>query len=237
MAEIKVSALPAATAPDGTEVVPVVQGGVTKRLPVGAAGGLATLLANGKHDPAQSATLVLPPPPVGLYLGEGGVGQASTQYVNAAVYLTPLRMAPGTVDRIVIMVNTVGSAGSVHRLGIYKQRVGERFGTCDLLVDGGTVDTATTTGLKELVVAATIPFDGLYFLAVVQQGAPATTAAIDSYNILTMTDLGGIPLVTGGFNNGFLGFKATASQAGALAPTTTGQAEFTNQPRVYVRYA
>lgn len=54
--EIRFSALPAAAAPDGTEIAPVVQGGVTKKIPVGAANGLATLGTDGKLKPSQSAT-------------------------------------------------------------------------------------------------------------------------------------------------------------------------------------
>lgn len=79
-----------------------------------------------------------------------------------------------TADRIGIEVVTAGSAGSVHRLGIWANSSGVP-GT--LLVDAGTVDS-TTTGAKELTISQSIAANTLYWAGVAQQGNPTTRAVI-----------------------------------------------------------
>lgn len=57
MADVKISQLPAATTPlAGTELVPIVQGGVTKQVIVSAIGnGIGNNLANYADDTAAAA--------------------------------------------------------------------------------------------------------------------------------------------------------------------------------------
>lgn len=82
--------------------------------------------------------------------------------------------ASTTFDRIRVEVTSAGSAGSVHRLGIYGS--GADGAPDALVLDAGTVDT-TTTGLKDITISQALP-PGIYWIAVVQQGSPTTTATL-----------------------------------------------------------
>jgi hypothetical protein len=94
-------------------------------------------------------------------------GQARS--LNQMIYAPTLVGKPITVDRIAINVS-VAEAGATPRLGIYARSSDNRPG--DLILDCGTVD-ASTTGVKEITISATIPA-GLFFVAVAHQGASST---------------------------------------------------------------
>ena len=76
-----------------------------------------------------------------------------------------------TIDRIGISVNTAGAAGSVIRLGIYRDD--GAIGPDALVLDAGTLDS-TTTGRKEIVISQALTPDN-YWLMLAGQGTPASS--------------------------------------------------------------
>ena len=83
-----------------------------------------------------------------------------------------------TLDRIGVSVNTAGAAGSVIRLGIYRDD--GAIGPDALVLDAGTVDS-TTTGRKEIVISQALTPDN-YWLMLAGQGAPATQPNVGRAN-------------------------------------------------------
>lgn len=85
---------------------------------------------------------------------------------------------PGTYDRIVVEMTSVGEAGSVVRLGIYgaDQETGIPL-QANPILDAGTVQTATVTGAKEINITQALPA-GLVWLAAVNQLCPTTPATL-----------------------------------------------------------
>jgi hypothetical protein len=99
--------------------------------------------------------------------------------LNDLVYAPTIVSKTITVDRVAVRVATA-EAGATPRIGIYARDANNRPG--DLILDCGTVD-ASTTGVKEITVSATIPA-GLFFMAVAFQGASSALR-------LTHINLGG----------------------------------------------
>jgi hypothetical protein len=95
---------------------------------------------------------------------------------NGNLHFTPAMFDRDvTVDRIACEVaGTPGSAGSLHRLGIWSDSDGAP-GT--LLLDAGTVAT-DSTGFKEITISQALSGRTVYWLGAVQQGAPATRASL-----------------------------------------------------------
>ena len=162
---------------------------------------------------------------------------ANAAQVNAEgiIMFCPVILPPGTIDRIVMSVlTTPGSAGSVHRLGLYTQRAGSRFGTMDLLVDAGTVAT-TSTGDKAATVSVTLTVPTLAFIACVQQGAPTTRAAVRSGGTNVPSQIGSG--ATGLWHNGLGGMRHVGGFVpGALPSTAVGTLEFNLPHWGVVRY-
>ncbi len=178
---------------------------------------------------------VIPTPVAGGYYPWTFANGAQAN-AEGIIMFCPVILPPGTIDRIMMsVVTTPGSAGSVHRLGLYTQRAGSRFGTMDLLVDAGTVAT-TSTGDKEATVSVTLTVPTLAFIACVQQGAPTTRAAVRSSGTNVYSQIGSG--ATGPFHNALGGMKHVgAAVSGALPSTAVGTVEF-NQPHWgVVRYA
>lgn len=151
-------------------------------------------------------------------------------HANGTFYPVPWDLAePVDVDRFTVEVTTAGTAGSVHRLIAYADDgTGTRPGS--LLLDAGTVDT-TTTGLKTLTVAVTLPL-GRVWLAAVCQGAPSTVPVIRHHDgsIIPIPLPDPIP-------NAACTFPGAAGMTGA-APATApamGTGSAFSAPRVYVR--
>lgn len=173
--------------------------------------------------------------PVGAYVPDGLYNSASVQTTNAQGHFAHMLLGAGSIDRIQIVVATAGTAGSLHRLALYRQRANARLGVCDLVVDGGTVDT-TTTGVKEVTVAAVLPAADIYHVVVAQQGAPATPAVI--FGPASNQAFGGVNFASGGYNNGFVGFRSLDFGAGAApAAITDATPEFSHRLQAKVRYA
>lgn len=157
-------------------------------------------------------------------------GFGNAQLANGDLYVVPLLVpAAYAVDRIACAVTTGGSAGAVIRLGIYADASGQPGA---LLVDAGTV-AATTTGGKQITIAKTLSA-GLWWLALVCQGAPVTTPTLAG----SYADALGI----GGFDAaddliGSAGARYGTSITGALADPWAGGSITSFSPRIGVRCA
>jgi hypothetical protein len=155
--------------------------------------------------------------------------QTQQPFSNGSLVFVPMMLAVGrTADRIGIEVTSAGTASvSVHRLGIWADSGGAP-GT--LLVDAGTVAT-DSTGLKEVTISQALAANTLYWLGVVQQGAPGTTATIRVCSTFGshMTDAN--PSAT---PNGL----SSTSVTGVLgsSPTLTSTGNQTGQPRTFLRF-
>ena len=97
--------------------------------------------------------------------------QSGVALVANRLWAMPLLVARAlTIDRLAIHVSTAGAASTVARLGIYNNGTNNYPGT--LLLDGGTV-AVDSTGVKELSLASSQALTkGLYWLALVLDGAP-----------------------------------------------------------------
>jgi hypothetical protein len=98
---------------------------------------------------------------------------------NGTAFFMPFWVTdPGgrTVTAIAIRtITTPGSAGAVHRLGIYKDDGVGNPGA--LVLDAGTVDETVPVGHLEIVINKHLD-PGLYWLCAVPQGAPTTHATV-----------------------------------------------------------
>lgn len=78
----------------------------------------------------------------------------------------------GTIDRIAINCTSVGSAGSVARVGI-RSDDGNGYPSATVLADAGTAAT-DSTGVKAYTVSQAVTAGTLYWISVTPQGSPAT---------------------------------------------------------------
>lgn len=98
---------------------------------------------------------------------------------EAEMFLSPIFVPARTpVDQVIFEVTIAGAAGSLVRLGLFDNDPA-RFVPRSLLYDFGTVDTSTT-GVKTLAIAATLPT--IAWLATAQQGAAASSATVRTWN-------------------------------------------------------
>ena len=134
------------------------------------------------------------------------------------LYAVPFLVARDmTVDRIAIYVATL-AAGKSARLGIYRD--GTNLYPGDLLLDAGEVSVASS-GLKAITIDQALT-KGIYWLAIVSDGAPVIRAA--AFTVQTVLGLG-------------VGFGATDPQTGwsvsytyaALPDPFTAGGSFTTQ--------
>ena len=127
-----------------------------------------------------------------------------------------------TIDRIGVEVTTVGAAGALVRLGIYSDDGASYPG--GLLLDAGTVDSAASTGFKELVISQALP-KGVYWLAAVSQSATCTlrlhspVAQVGTSNALTVSQ----NILSGWQQTGVSGalpatFSTTQNPSGGAVP-------------------
>ena len=91
--------------------------------------------------------------------------------VDGQPAFTPMLIGSTTaIDRIAVSVTGAGSAGSLVRLGIYKQK--NNGSELELILDAGTVDSSST-GEKEITISETLS-PGIYFFLASSQGGAAT---------------------------------------------------------------
>jgi hypothetical protein len=108
--------------------------------------------------------------PTGSRFSAQHLGLGTTQPNGAELRVTPIVIRETmTIDRIGVEVTTVGSAGSVTRLGVWRDNNGVPG---LLLLDAGTVDS-TTTGLREITISQLLT-PGIYWLGACSQGSPTT---------------------------------------------------------------
>ena len=217
MANVKISALTAATTPDGTEVLPIVQGLATKKatvaqvrgdvaplsnaLPLGngtANAGTGTSASRDDHVHPASSAGVLAAYLVPLSAAALGAGAAQ------ATHWTELPAAQGTgyaipvqFDRVQALthigffVSTAGAATSVCRVGIYNDDTPNRHRCGTLVADLGTV--ATDTGGFKTVLTTFTPAVGVrYWILVAPQVAagPSLRIGFSMFTFPSASDLG-----------------------------------------------
>lgn len=132
----------------------------------------------------------------------------------------PVWLEAGTIDRLAQQQFSAGAASEVFRMGIYNDNGSGKPGT--LLVDGGTIDLSTASGVKTVTVNQAVS-KGLYWLAGVRQGAKTTTLLVASTGATN-----GHPIVPWNIGSGSLydggpGWLQ-ASVSGSLPATFTGSA-------------
>lgn len=151
MADAKISALTAASALDGTEVVPVVQGGVTKKAVI------TRFDTRFSPIPFQSGR---------FYRLPNGLCSTAATFGNGILRATPY-FIPSTItlDRLGAEVTIIGDVGSKLRLGIYSDDGTFRPGA--LLLDAGTIagDSATS---QTVTISQQLTRGWYWFVAVVQ---------------------------------------------------------------------
>jgi hypothetical protein len=196
-----ISGLPAATAPTGTELVPLVQGGVTKQSAISALiSGLPafTSSAKGVVPPGGSSTTYLRgdgawATPAGG--GGGGValhpgyrsgeyyrvtpsaGTSNFQVQSGRIYAVPFQVgsASGTVaSSLGLQVGTAGAAGSTALVGVYSNssgRPGTLLGSVTVATDAAGAVITTALG-SALNLAA-----GPYWAVTLFSGTPTVQAS------------------------------------------------------------
>jgi hypothetical protein len=124
---------------------------------------------------------LLPTRPIasGDLIGAIASALGTAPFSNGNLYLQPVVVdRPVTLSGLSVNVTSAGTAGSVHRLGIYSD--GSNGLPQSLILDAGTVDTSTT-GLKTAAISYLLVPGIRVWLATAQQGAPATNATL-TYN-------------------------------------------------------
>lgn len=156
MADVKISALPTATALTGTELMVVVQGGVSKQ---------------------TTTTAAIAPLTVGLGVGDwlmdaATYGTGNFQQSESELDIVPRPLPAGTYDAVSLAVTVAGSTGAVFRIAVYSNVNGAPSA---LLAQSAAVD-ATTAGVKQVSLAApfTLSAGAAVWAGVVTQGGSTT---------------------------------------------------------------
>lgn len=131
-----------------------------------------------KIQPAPSGTSVpLGGSQIGSYYSTFIAGTANWAFaapVLNLLYLTPIWLEAGTLDRIAQEHGGSPTASEVMRLGLYSDS--GRGAPSSLLLDAGTIDLSTATAVKAITISQVVT-RGLYWLAAVKQG-PTSTATV-----------------------------------------------------------
>ncbi len=109
--------------------------------------------------------------------GTSTTGSQNNQQMKAIPWFVAAEIV---VDRLFVEVATAGQAGSLVRLGVYKDDGGGEPG--ELLVDAGTVDAATA-GQKEITLASPVTLPpGFYWAAAGITGGATTVPILRGLN-------------------------------------------------------
>lgn len=179
-----------------------------------------------------SSTTVIPSWPMksGLYYSPNflrGLGTALLAQGELRAALIGVQSTV-TINSIACEVTTIGSAGAVIRLGIY--RVGTDGFPTTLVIDAGTVDAATT-GVKTITISQVLTA-GNYCLAACVQGAPATAPAV---RICSLASSMPQPTGTTYHRSCFTQYSVTGALPATF--TTTPGIDSGDMPHVQVRVA
>lgn len=135
---------------------------------------------------------------------------------NGAVMLVPLPLwTVEDIDTIGFYCNTAGAAGALVRCAIYDS-LGASGTPGSLVVDAGTV-AATSTGWKEVAFSHLLLPPELYWIALAEQGAPATHVAVGGGLATTHLMNNGSP---GDYTGPGVGFTAAAGSVTGAFPST-----------------
>lgn len=162
---------------------------------------------------------------VGLPYYGTNVGSQTKLLTNSLVYYLPLIITNSpTITAISARVNTAGSAGAVLRMGVFSDSAGQ---PATLLLDAGTV-AATSSTTTVTISSLSLPLTpGLYWVAIVSQGAPATAPTmIGNSNCFAMTVASSLTnfitvasIAAAYSQSGVSGAFSNAAQNGALSNT------------------
>jgi hypothetical protein len=138
--------------------------------------------------------------------------------------------ATTTFDRIGIRV-TATSAGSTIRLGIYSANASNEPDA--LVLDAGTVDSATATGNQEITIDQELT-PGLYFLITTAQGG-TPSIQVAGNNFLGIPGYSSIPFNSIPTNQGIITNFFKSDVSGALPNPFGTVNQTTGGPRVFLR--
>lgn len=220
MANTAISALTAATSIAGADLVPVVQGGTTKKSP-------ASLIRQSGGSPHYWVS--------GRYYTKGGTPGSVTP-TNGVIFYQPIDI-PNDVTLTEACVNlTAAAASSVIRIGIYSNVNGV---PATLLVEptSATQIDSSTTGAKTATFSQAVTA-GTWWLALVVQGSSAvamSALAGDSSTIIGSTT------AAGALGNQLVGYgNAGGNTTGALPGTADALASLSQgitTPRIALKTA
>lgn len=169
------------------------------------------------------------------------IGMADPWTVGAGAGLnvlqcTPAWMENGVLDRLAQQHTGAATTGEVARLGLYADN--GRGAPGALIVDGGTIDLSTATGIKTVTVAQSVRH-GLYWLAFVHQG-PTNSAQVLAINGASTTSRLYVPSeVSGGSNlyDSNTAWTQTGITGALPSPFTGTTATVGNAAPVWYRYS
>lgn len=145
--------------------------------------GFKVQLHSGLPDTASSAAHPVNRGYIGEYVYTFGPAAADHQLTEDRMYLTPLFFPEQRwIDRIGTYLQIVGNAGSVIRLGLYREeRVWDELWPERLILDAGTVAVdAVAPGPKIIVLPKLAIGPGVTWLAAVAQACPVTAPTCTS---------------------------------------------------------
>jgi hypothetical protein len=135
---------------------------------------------------------------------------------DGAVLLVPLPLwIVEDIDTIGFFINVGGASGALVRCAIYDS-LGTSGKPGNLVVDAGTV-AATSTGWKEVAFSHLLLPPDLYWIALAEQGAPATHVSVGGGNgITTLMNNGSV----GDYAGPGVGFTAATGAVTGAFPST-----------------
>lgn len=145
----------------------------------------------------------------GFFHGPAGGTPATAARAQGVLEAIPLEVQAGvTIDQLRTEVTVAGEAGSVIRMGVYRDNGAGAPGA--LLLDGGTV-AADTVGVKTITGLAGVAPGGLLWLVRASQLCPTTPPTVRTFS-------GGMarPVPKNGLTTTYGGFSSGTNVPGAL---------------------
>lgn len=172
-----------------------------------------------------------PVPVAGSYVIPRNTVMGTTALTNSLFRCYPVIINKNiTIDRLGAEITTVGEAGSLLRLGIYRDDGNSRPSA--LVIDAGTIlgDSAT---LQEKTITPTLLEAGTYWFGAAPQAAPTTPPTIRTITGDPVILVGKTSIPTAGESFGGLSFTAV----GALVTTPALLGPVGSVPRLFFRLA
>lgn len=167
----------------------------------------------------------------GRYYASGNFGSTGT---SAALTEATLRVSPFytrqriTIDRIAAEVTSAGGAGSVFRLGIYKDNGSGYPGV--KVIDAGTINSTSATA-QEITISQVLE-PGLYWFGGVIQGAAGSLPTIRT-TISSIQTVGASSITTAVQST--VGYGLTSVTGALPDPFTAGATVVATAPKIAVR--